>query len=188
VQACPKLDLTCGAFVTPVVKSDATGSAKLTIPAGFDGYLTINGGTATVPALWYFSPFPTADGTYRVGLLSPASFQQIASAVGANIDPNAGHAINFAIDCTETYGNTAAGISFGSDKTTGETKAFYLINAVPSITATSTDSAGIGGFANLPTGFVTITATDQANGIKSGSVSTLIRAGTITYAPVAPSP
>jgi hypothetical protein len=187
VQACSKLDVTCTNPITGVVTSDAEGDATLQVAAGFDGYLQING-PSTVPALWYFSPFPVKDGTFNVGLLSPASFQDIASAVGTTIDPDAGHAFDFALDCTATYGTFVAGMSFASNETTSETRGFYLVNGLPNTTATATDISGIGGFANLPTGVSTITATVAASSERSGSVSVLIRPGVITYSPIAPSP
>jgi len=187
VQACSKLDVTCANPITAPTTSYAQGNATLSLPAGFDGYLQING-SQTMPALWYFSPFPVADGHFNVGLFSPASFQAIASAVGATIDPNAGHAITLALDCTATYGTFTAGMSFACDKTTGETKPFYVVNGLPSTTATATDASGTGGFANLPPGVVTLTDTLASTSTRSGSVSVLIRAGVITYAPIAPSP
>jgi hypothetical protein len=187
VRPCPKLDFSCTTPVGPAVKTDASGSATLDLPAGFDGYLEIDNGTKTVPALWYFSPVPIKDGTYNVALLSPTSFDRIAAGVGATIDPNAGHAFIFALDCTSTYGTFAAGMSFSSDQGSAETSAFYLINGIPSKKATATDASGVGGFANLPPGTVTVTASVAATGARSGSISALIRTGVITYAPIAPS-
>jgi len=187
VQACAKLDVNCANPLTAVVTSDAQGDATLQVAAGFDGYFQINGPT-TVPALWYFSPLPVADERIALGLLAPSSFQSIAEAVGATIDPDAGHAINFALDCTATYGTFTSGMSFGADKTTSETRAFYFVNGLPSTTATATDTSGIGGFANLPPGVVTVTATLAKTSVRSGSVSILIRPGVITYSPIAPSP
>jgi hypothetical protein len=187
VRPCGKLDVSCTSPIGPSVKSDASGNATFDLPSAFDGYLEMTG-TDTVPALWYFSPFPTKDGSYNVGLFSPGSFQNIAKTVGATIDPNAGHAFTFALDCTATYGTFAKGVSFASDKTTSETRSFYLINGLPSTTADRTDPSGIGGFANLPPGVVTMTSTVAASGARIGSVSTLIRAGVVTFAPIAPSP
>jgi hypothetical protein len=141
-----------------------------------------------MPALWYFSPVPVADGTFNVGLLSPQAFNSIATAETTTIDPDAGHAFNFALDCTATYGTFVAGMSFSANPSTTETRGFYLANGLPNTTATATDRSGIGGFANLPPGVVTVTATVASSSERSGSVSILIRPGVITYSPIAPSP
>jgi hypothetical protein len=192
VQACARLDVTCTSPLTNTT-SDGQGNATIQIPAGFDGYLEINGST-TVPALWYFSPAPTTtpppttNGKYSLGLLTPQSFQQIAAAAGATVDPDAGHAITFALDCTATYGTFAPGMAFSCDKTTSETRNFYFVNGLPSTTAASTDTSGIGGFANLPPGVVTLTDKVASSGTRAGSVSVLIRPGVITFSPIAPSP
>jgi hypothetical protein len=191
IRACPKLDVTCTNALPGTSTSDSQGNATLTVPAGFDGYLEINGngnGNSIVPALWYFSPFPVTDGTYNVGLFAQGDFQNIAQTSGATIDPSLGHSFAFALDCAEQYGSFTAGMSFDVDKKSTETRSFYLINGLPSTTATATDASGIGGFANLPTGIVTLTATLQSTGVRSGSSSVLIRAGVITYSPIAPGP
>jgi hypothetical protein len=188
VRACSKLDVTCASpLPNSTATSDAQGNATFTLPAGFDGYLEING-SSTMSALWYFSPFPVTDGTYNVGLLSPNDFQLIAQTSGATIDANAGHSFNLALDCTAKYGTFTAGMSFDADKKTSGTRPFYVINGLPSTTATATDASGIGGFANLPPGVVTVTATLQSTGARSGSASVLIRTGVITYSPIAPGP
>jgi hypothetical protein len=187
VTPCGKLDVTCAAPVASAATSDDSGNATLQIPAGFDGYLEMNGPT-TVPSLWYFSPAPVADASFTVGLLKPTNFAAIAQTVGASIDPDAGHAFNFALDCTDTFGKFLAGMSFSSNQTTSETFPFYFIDGLPDTKATATDTSGIGGFANLPTGAVTITDAIADAGVRAGSVSVLIRAGTITYSPIAPSP
>jgi hypothetical protein len=187
VRPCPKLDVTCAKPLSAAVTSGNDGVASLTLPKAFDGYLEINS-SKTMPALWYFSPLPTTERNYNVGLLTPASFQTIAQAAGATIDPNAGHSFNIALDCTENYGTYAKGVSFTADQHTGGTRLFYLINGLPSTSADQTDASGIGGFANLPPGIVTVTASVAATGQRSGSVSGLIRAGVITYAPIAPNP
>lgn len=185
VRGCARLDVTCTRPVVGSVTSDAQGNAPLRLPGGFDGYLEISGPTI-VPALWYFAPLPQGDGQYTVGLLSEASFNQIAQTVGATIDPNAGHTFNFALDCARTYGAFGAGVSFTSDATAPATRGFYLIDGLPSTTATSTDSSGIGGFVNLKPGVLTLAS--NLGGQRIGSVSVLIRAGVITYSPIAPSP
>lgn len=191
VQACAKLDVGCTKKppIADAVITGKDGRADFTVPAGFDGYLQINtADNRTVPALWYFSPTPTENRNYNVLLLSPASFQGIAQTVGATIDATKGHAFNIALDCTANYGVFAKGVSFAVSPSDDETKPFYFINGQPNTQATETDLSGIGGFANLPPGFVTVTSSVATSGAKIGSVSTLIRQGTITYAPIAPTP
>ncbi len=135
-----------------VTTSDAQGDATLRSPGRIRRLSCRSTGRRPSPALWYFDPSPVKDGTFNVGLLSPESFQAIATTEGTTIDPDAGHAFNFALDCTATYGTFVAGMSFGTKNVTTETRGFYLVNGLPNTAATATDTSGIGGFANLPTG------------------------------------
>jgi len=188
VVPCAKLDFTCAKPLASAVTTGDDGSATLGLPDGFDGYLDIQDpkGTKTMPALWYFSPPPTASRTYAVGLLSPQSFTAIAGGVGTVIDGDAGHSFEYALDCTSTYGTYARGVTFEATPA-GKSTGFYLINGIPNRGADQTDVAGIGGFANLPPGAVTVKASVAATGAQLGSTSITIRPGTISYSPIAPS-
>jgi hypothetical protein len=52
--------------------------------------------------------------------------------------------------------------------------------------ATQTDAAGNAGFANVPVGTVTLTGTVAMTGKELGKVTTLSRAGAMTYQLVRP--
>ena len=185
VRPCARLDVTCTAPLGAAVASDNDGRATVTVPSGFDGYLEMKG-PGVVPGLFFFSPAPTAAATYRIALVTPESFAGLAQAVGASLDPAQGHAFLFALDCARTFGTFADGVSYEAEPVGDATRAFYLRDRLPSTSATTTDPGGVGGFANLPPGVVSLRGRVAATGDATGSVGLLIRAGTISYAPIVP--
>jgi hypothetical protein len=185
VRGCTTLDVGCGTPVFTSVTSDETGTVTFTLPAQFDGYLEMSA-TSIFPALWYFAPPPQEDTHYNVSLLSPQAFTGIAQTVGTTVDPNLGHTFNIALDCAKKYGQFAKGVTFKAQATNNKTRAFYQVGGLPSTTATTTDSSGVGGFANVTPGSFAVTA--ELDGRRTGSVNVLVRAGVITYAPIPPGP
>jgi hypothetical protein len=199
VKACGKLDFSCA---TPLAQSttDGTGLVAVTVPAGlagFDGYLDVSGGkidgtgSSTYPALWYPVPFVVSDGWRgRTQLLSADEFPGLAVVTNTTLDPTRGHFATNAVDCALS---PAAGVSFVADSADQKTQSYYLVGGVPVVTATATDQSGIGGFINLPTSLparlVVVRAfSGSANGKSMGSLTFIIRPGTVTamstYPPV----
>jgi len=196
VKACNKLDFTCAAVLSQGT-TDATGLVTLTVPAGlagFDGYLDIIGGkidgtgSATYPALWYPLPFVVADGWRgRTQILSADEFAGLAAVTGQTLDPAHGH---FAATATDCGFSLASGVSFVADSMDSMSKSYYLVGGIPATTGMATDLSGIGGFINLPATparTVVVRAFSSVAGGKSmGSVTFIVRPGTITAASLFP--
>ena len=81
----------------------------------------------------------------------------------------------------------AEGVHIWSADSDANTRAFYVIQKIPTATATVTDASGQGGFINLRAGSASISGT-LSDGTKIGTVTILVRAGTITYTNMLPSP
>ncbi len=97
-------------------------------------------------------------------------------------DPTRGHIAVNAADCAFT---PAAGVSFTVNPSDMATVRYYLVGGVPATTATATDSSGIAAFVNLPTTppaeLVVASATSgQAGGKSMGSLTFIVRPGTLT--------
>jgi hypothetical protein len=191
VKACSKLDFSCS---TPLATttSDATGLVTVTVPvglSGFDGYLDVTGGkvggtgAAVFPAIWYPVPYVIADGWRgRTQLPSTDEFGELTMASGTQLTATRGHIAVNAGDCAFT---PAAGVSFTATPIDQATVPYYLVGGVPATTATATDSSGVAAFVNLPTmstaGLAVVSATaGQAQGKSMGSLTFIVRPGTLT--------
>jgi len=192
VRPCARLDVSCANPLTAPVAPDSKGVVTLDVDANFDGYAEIlptfadSGLPNYVPSLAFFSPPPADDTVFApLLLLTPASLTTLAATAGNAIDPKLGAVFFVAQDCA---GKAAAGVAVTTDRTEATTKGFYLIKGLPSETASATDSAGYGGFINLPTGYVRVNATVHDTGKAIGGTSVLVRPSTITYVYLVPSP
>lgn len=181
VKLCSKYDPPCSSPLgTPKVGPD--GSVSVKIASDFQGYLDIQGG-GYIPALAFIDAITTASNP-QVQLVPPAAEKSLASGAGVTLDPAAGLVLSRTVDC---QAKPTAGVSvsiFPSEKETG----FYVIASGVSPGATATDTAGNAGFVNVAPGTPTLTATLGQGGKEIGKITTLVRAGAITYQIVGPTP
>jgi hypothetical protein len=197
VKACSKLDFECSSPIDSAT-SDASGRVTVHVPtglSGFDGYLDVSGGSVggsgapAFPTIWYPIPYVIADGWRgRTQILSSDEFLAITMATGTIPDPKRGHVAMNAADCAFT---PAAGVHFSVDASDMSTVTYYLVGGVPVTTATETDSSGIAAFVNLPTSsparLTVVSATSKpANGKSMGSITFIVRAGTLTTSELFP--
>lgn len=192
VRPCARLDVSCSNPLAAPVAPDAKGVVTFGADGAFDGYAEIvptiqDGGSPNyVPSLAFFSPPPSDDTVYApLLLLTPAALKTLAATAGNAIDPKLGAIFFAAQNCS---GKAADGVSVNTDRTEASTKGFYLIKGLPSETASATDSAGYGGFINVPTGYVRVNATVHDTGKPIGGTSVLVRPSTISYVYLVPSP
>jgi hypothetical protein len=191
VKACSKLDFSC-AQPLATGTTDKSGLVTVTVPAGlsgFDGYLDVKGGAvggtgaAVFPAIWYPMPYVIADGSRgRTQLISTDEFAELTAVTATQPDPTRGHIAVNAVDCAFT---PAAGVTFTVSPSDMATVRYYLVGGVPVTTASATDSSGIAAFVNLPTmapaELVVVSATaQQAQGKSMGSLTFIVRPGTLT--------
>lgn len=181
VKLCSKYDPPCNSPLgMPTVGAD--GFVSATVASDFQGYFDIQG-PDYVPALAFLDSVVTASNP-EVLLIPPSALNSLVEGAGVELDPMAGLVLSRTVDC---QAKPSAGVSvsiFPSAKETG----FYVIASGVSPGATATDTAGNAGFANVAPGTPTITATRGQGGQEIGKITTLVRAGAVTYQLMPPTP
>ena len=152
------------------------------VASDFQGYLDVQA-PGYLPALVFLDL--TAIATNPEILLLPTNVVD-SLAKGAMIvrDPAAGVVLGRTVDCQY---KPSAGVSVSMFPSANET-GFYVIGSGVSPGATATDTAGNSGFMNAAPGTPTITATRGQGGQQIGQVTTLVRAGSVTYQVLPPTP
>jgi hypothetical protein len=120
-----------------------------------------------------------------IQLLTTGIYNLLASQAGATPDPARGHLALAAIDCNQ---DQAAGVQFDVSTADASTGQVYIEGQGVSQTATETDANGAGAVFNVPPGPADVSATLASGPTLIGTVNVGIRAGTITYSPVPPTP
>lgn len=184
IKLCAKLDPSC-ATVLGTPSTDSMGWVSVTVKSDFDGFLDVTDTSNTyVPSLVFLDLVAVAKNTDI--LLVPKSAEAgLATSAMVTIDPTAALLLVPMVDCT---GARTAGASVSLSPKAKET-GFYVISNAPVATATETDSAGNAGFINVTAPSTPVlTGTVAATGQEFGKVTTLVRAGTMTYQLVRPTP
>jgi len=173
-RLCRRLDLGCTEVVTPAGVTDAQGSVSLKAPAGFDGYVRLEGGDV-FPAMYFFNPPISKDlKDISVSLSTFPVTGNIISLTGASQKVDRGLVLASVVDCV---GGPAEGIKLSSSILDAESKVFYAANNLPSAIATETDAVGYGGIVNVSPGPVTLSATQSATGREIDRITVLVQAG-----------
>jgi len=193
-KACLNFDIACA---SPVAEgtTDANGMVLLQLYYGFDGYAELEPDETypdLFPSIHPFLPPPEkdipipADPTELepVHLVFKNEVNMIAAVLQTKENTAAGHILGLAIDCE---GKTTAGVSLKIDTVGTDTLAYYMNQGLPSKTLGATSTTGEAGFVNVPPGMITVTATSEDVG-KVSVVTVPVRAGHISYVPIAPSP
>jgi hypothetical protein len=179
VKLCSKFDPPCNGALSPETVA-ADGTVTVSVASDFQGYLDIQG-AEYLPTLVFIDPlFDALNGD--ISMITKGSVNGLAMQAMVPLDPAAGLIAARTVDCES---KRSAGVSvtiFPSGDQTG----YYLIGSGISPSATATDSSGNSGFVNVAPGTPTLTATRGPNGQEIGKVTTLVRAGAITYQIVGP--
>lgn len=184
-KACNVGDVDCNAPVLSNVRPGTDGFLEYTVPYGFEGFLTFDA-PGFVPSLSYANrPYLANLTTSGPALSSEDSLQDIGSHSGREIDPNDGVLIVEMRDCNDTAGD---GVKFDA---IGDQTPFYFDGALPArgLDATTVsnqiaanrESRAVGGFSNLPPGYVTVQARLATNDAPLGHLTVQVRAGSFTY-------
>ncbi len=183
VELCNKLDPTC-ASALKTTSPDAMGWIYATVAPDFEGYFDITDTTGTyIPTLLFMDLVADPENT-DVLLISKGVESGLSTSAGVPVDPTDGLVLVRTADCTRAR---TAGVSV-SLSPKGKQTGFYLINSSPVLSATSTDASGNAGFVNVAPGTVVLTATVAAGHEELGQVTTLVRAGTMSYQTLRPTP
>jgi hypothetical protein len=186
--ACGPTDVDCTSPIVSDVRPAGDGFFEFNVPYGFEGFLTFNA-PGTVPAM-SFSNKPYLDSITTSGpaLLTTKSLDDLATHSGHPIAENTGVAILEIRDCSDSAGD---GVSFDN---VGDEEPFYFDGALPArglpatmvsnLLGAGREPRAVGGFSNLPPGYVTFHARLASNDLELTQVTIQVRAGQITYARV----
>jgi hypothetical protein len=186
VKTCTKVDPTCGAPLNAatIPITDANGDAEVEVTAtttGFSGFLLVEQ-PAFMPGLYFFNPPVREESqtpvTVQLASVALATGLTGLLAPGAKPEPDRGIVLLNAFDCT---GKAAAGVTFTTDAMDDVTIPYYVVGGAPVRTAKATDTAGFGGFINMPATFFDLTGRVAASGAEITTISLFVRPGTVTY-------
>lgn len=181
VRACSLLDSDCGHPVTDSVGPTEDGLVHVSLPLGFQGFFEIRSDD-TAPALFFLHETLRRDTvTAPLPLISATGLAVLAANNDAVLDfEHDGLVVIRAYDC---LGQPAAGVDLSSDE---DGQVFMFVDGLPRVGVEVTDMSGLGGFMNVPPGFVHVTGTHTENGRTTGSESLAVRPRWLTFGDVQP--
>jgi len=185
-RACRTNDVTCADPAASFEDVDGTGTVKLELERGFDGFLEVRT-TNALPATWHFTePLIESRVTKPLRVVSPDTRDLLAAIMGIADDPRMGLVFLEAFDCN---GIASGGIHFEE----GDSAAFpfYIVDELPSTSSAvsvldEADESAVGGFFNAPPGFTLFTARVGVDGPVLSEFNVNVRAGTVTYLDIHP--
>lgn len=170
VRACGMADITCLTPVTDFVQVDARGYVDLTLFEGFFGFLEISSPQILPSLLFLTAPLvPRLGPEFPYALISLDSLPPLLGLLGVSAAPNSGIVASRVFDCD---GQLADGVSF-----TGPGVPYYFVGGLPTAAASRTDTNGLGGFVNVPSGLAMIDALSPDGRSITGPQSVVIRNG-----------
>lgn len=164
VRACAPFDTACAnPIANTATVTDSQGTARLPIPAAFEGYLEVVNPTF-FPRIVYDDRLKTGVGS---GYALAALFnKQIFSGIipmifGVGLQEDGGFIYAEVYDC---QGKFATGVSFELERTQNTTRSFYTLDGVPNPSEIETTGNRGGGFINAPPGSYRLTSKLRATG------------------------
>jgi hypothetical protein len=184
-KACNVGDVDCASPLLSDVRPGDDGFLEYTVPYGFEGFLTFDA-PGFVPSLSYANrPYLANLTTSGPALSSEDSLQDIGEHSGREIDPDDGVLIVEVRDCNDAAGD---GVKFDP---IGDQTPFYFDGALPArgLDATTVsnqiaagrESRAVGGYSNLPPGYVTVQARLATNDAPIARLTVQVRPSTFTY-------
>ncbi len=181
---CRKLDPTCMAPVAGPLTTDAMGNVSFMIDKAFTGYVSFAKGTDMTPGLYFFNPPPDHDmDAVAVQVVTPALVSALTGSFKSPQKDENGLTLINVLDCN---GKNASGVSIVGEGVDPMATEFYSVGGIPTSAAMATATEGYGGFVNLPPVPLTVHGAILGTKRELSTISVLIRAGSITYARLAP--
>jgi hypothetical protein len=183
VRACQLLDVPCSMPSTPTpVGPSEDGLVHLSLPRGFTGFLEITS-EDTAPALFFMHAALERDTQAEaLPLISARGLAALAANNGAELDlQSSGLIVVRTYDC---LAKPAGGVELTNDR---GGQVFVFVEGLPRVGLTVTDVAGLGGFMNVPPGFVRVTGRHVETGEISGAESLVVRARWLSFGDLQPS-
>jgi hypothetical protein len=187
-QLCAGYDPSCSTPLSSgtTANNGVFSAAAPVISGSFDGYLSLDDPSATyLPSLTHADPGITDDSTTLVTyMIQQSTASQFALLLGmSQLDPTRGMALVVAYDCA---GRASPGVTFSLSTSDPAAKVYYFKSKLPSTVTKETDATGLAVVVNAPVGPLTIAMVPKATGATAGSVSTVIRAQTLSNVVVVP--
>lgn len=195
VRLCGGLDVGCQFDAddpTTSQLSDAQGLTSFEVADGFSGFFLYEK-EGFVPGLYMledmnavkiqrFSQRTLEVGGY--GMLKPSDLTLLVSLVsGGNYNPSEAVVNIFFENCQR---QRAVGVRSVLDRLGPATTEYYFVSSLPSATVPATDSAGQGGFVNVPPGISTMSVRRLGESNDLGKLTVVTRAGHVTIAEFLP--
>jgi hypothetical protein len=184
-RLCERPDTTCSKPISSEIATNDVGDLVLPVRAGFDGYVELQA-PGKMHGLYFIYPPADADREIPlVPLLETSLVETLAQLNDKHLVPDRGHVLLGAYDCAR---KPVEGVTLSVSDSDDQTAGFYVLNNLPKIGAPFTDASGRGGFINVKSGIVSITANVAADNRKIATVSLFVRPGEMTYTAIVPSP
>jgi hypothetical protein len=181
LKLCNKYDTPCATPLS-IPTQDAQGFVTVTLPSDLEAYLDVQGGDY-VPSIVFLDHVNAAKNT-DILLVPQTAAVGLANTAKVTLDPTKAILLVRTVDCTGARTDGVSTTLFPL----GMATRFYTINQTVTPNATETDSGGNAGFVNVDPGPPAITATIGPSGKEIGKISTLVRAGYLTFQLLGPTP
>jgi hypothetical protein len=180
---CRKLDVECRVPLGDTIATNDAGQARFAAPAGFDGYVLLQG-PKTIPTLLFLGEAVTRSQRLApTPLPSPSTVVSLTAQVGTPVAD--GHGI-IVVQTKDCQAGLAAGVGVETDNGDGATLPFYWLGGLPTTAGKMTDRSGFAGLVNVPAGAVAVTGTLVGANRKLGTTGLLVRPGFLTFATMVP--
>lgn len=174
-----------GGWIVP----GADGIVQATVERGFEGFFDIRSSQYFPTTRFTSPPLRNDENLLDEIMLRPGEISLFVSILKG--DAAAYDQVNRALVFTlvrDCNGNPIPNVSFSTDAFDVDVFPFYVINTLPSTSATKTDATGRGGFANVKPGLAKFTAKFADTMQYIGSTQVLVTAGHNVTLTILPSP
>ena len=179
VRACNRIDVDCMTPALAATGVSSDGLVHLSLDQGFNGFLEITSPTI-VPFLFFVSRPLQTERQETLNVIGPGALQALAGSGDVTINQTLGFLLLRSFDC---QGELTPGVAI-SNGAGGEP--FNFVDGLPNVGGDVTESDGIVGFVNVPTGSVVAQGIEQNTGALTGTVNVVVRRGWFTYGDLNP--
>jgi len=179
VKACNKLDVGCLMPLSSDLPVAADGLVHVSVEQAFSGFFEVTC-PGCVPTLFFVNEPVMVDRQESFSVATLVGLQALAASGGVTLDAQLGHLLVRTFDCE---GTPAAGVQFSNDK---GGQPFTFVMGLPQVGTDVTTAQGLGGYVNVPVGFVVLQGVELGSQLLTGTTSVLVRAGSLTYGDVRP--